>query len=174
MKYKAAAGASISQEKAQIVGEFLETLGEFTPSDVVEAARPELSPLHDCFEWDDLKAAEKYRLVEARHLVNTINVVITAQGKEIEARGFYSVVVQTEDEQIEHRYTAIRIISADSARREQVIERALLELQGWQARYQQYQEIFGGNIFEAIETVIRTRKRTAPRRIKQDQASLSV
>ena len=45
------------------------------PAEIVEAAKDEESELHKCFEWDDTKAAHKYRLTQARTLV--LNLVIT-------------------------------------------------------------------------------------------------
>lgn len=164
MIYRPAAGSSLSKEKAQIVGETLEKMGSFTPLDVVQAARNEESPLHEHFTWDDLKAAEKYRLWEARHLVNTITVVVTVAGKETETRGFHSITMEGDDETIEQRYTAIKIVSASPDMREQVIERAKRELAGWSARYEQYQDVFGANLFAEIkkaQTVKPSKRRQA-------------
>jgi hypothetical protein len=164
MVYRPAPGSSLSKEKAQIVGEALEKMGSFTPSDVVEAARPATSVLHEHFTWDDLKAAEKYRLVEARHLVNTITVVVKIGDHDVETRGFHSITMQgSEDGAVEQRYTAIKIVSAQSEMREQVIERAKRELEGWSARYAQYQDVFGRNLFEEIQRV------TQPRRVRRSE-----
>lgn len=38
--------------------------------EVVEVARDESSPLHQCFTWDDTEAAKQYRLVQARRLIS--------------------------------------------------------------------------------------------------------
>ena len=43
--------------------------GCIRPSVVVNEARPKKSPLHDDFEWDDAKAAEEYRLSQARQYI---------------------------------------------------------------------------------------------------------
>ena len=45
-----------------------------TPPMVVDAARPEQSPLHPAFEWRDDLAAEQYRLYQARSLIRTVQV----------------------------------------------------------------------------------------------------
>ena len=42
--------------------------GLFLPEAVVEAAKPETSPLHSQFTWDNTEAAKKYRIWEARRL----------------------------------------------------------------------------------------------------------
>lgn len=43
--------------------------GKITPHALVEAARTESQPLHNHFTWDNLVAAEQYRLLEARRLL---------------------------------------------------------------------------------------------------------
>lgn len=48
--------------------------GELTPVLVVDAARPNDSPLHDRFEWDDHAAGEAYRLVQARALIRSVKI----------------------------------------------------------------------------------------------------
>ena len=57
---------------AQKVCDELQEIGEeFTPEDIVEAAEDEDKELHKCFEWDDTKAAHKYRIHQA--------VILTSQ-----------------------------------------------------------------------------------------------
>jgi len=43
--------------------------GILRAEDVVEAARPDDSPLHECFMWDDHEAAKLYRLWQSRLLI---------------------------------------------------------------------------------------------------------
>ena len=50
--------------------------GTVTPSAVVESARKKTSPLHECFEWDDIKAGEKFRLTQARQMIRSVQLVI--------------------------------------------------------------------------------------------------
>lgn len=55
---------------AQKVSDEIARIGDnATPAQIVEAARDSGTELHKCFEWDDSKAAEKYRLQQARHVV---------------------------------------------------------------------------------------------------------
>jgi hypothetical protein len=49
--------------------------GELRPAVVVEAARPPESPGHVLFEWDDAIAAHRYRLIQARTIIRSIEVV---------------------------------------------------------------------------------------------------
>lgn len=48
--------------------------GRLTPPAVVEAARNDKSPLHRHFEWDDAKAAQSYRLDQARAIIGVIRI----------------------------------------------------------------------------------------------------
>lgn len=46
------------------------------PEDVVEAARNPNSTMHGFFEWDDSEAAAKFRLVQARWLIRSVEIVV--------------------------------------------------------------------------------------------------
>lgn len=86
MVYQWANGSRL-KANAQEVGEELEAIqGSITPERVVEEARNSFLELHKCFEWDDEKAAEKYRITQARDVLRFISVVTTvkAEGKESE------------------------------------------------------------------------------------------
>lgn len=50
--------------------------GSITPEILVKEAKKRNSPLHKIFEWNDTKAAENYRLQQARILLNNIQVTI--------------------------------------------------------------------------------------------------
>lgn len=78
MKFQYKPGSRYSVP-AEVVGKELETIkgeGRLTPGAVVDAARPEDSPLHKLFEWDDAKAAEAHRLSQARGLIRCVQVVV--------------------------------------------------------------------------------------------------
>ena len=46
------------------------------PQDLIDAAEPPDSELHDLFEWDDTIAARKWRLNQARKLIKSIEVIV--------------------------------------------------------------------------------------------------
>ena len=46
------------------------------PEDVVEAARNPNSTMHSFFEWDDTEAARSFRLVQARWLIRSVEIVV--------------------------------------------------------------------------------------------------
>jgi hypothetical protein len=64
----------------EVVGKELERIrksaGRLTAKIVVAAAEDRASPLHSLFEWDNRKAASRYRLAQAMRLIRTIIVVV--------------------------------------------------------------------------------------------------
>ena len=152
-KYRAAKGARYNHKDAQIIGTHLEQLGvEFTPERVLDEAQNSRSPIHKYFEWDDTEAAKQHRLLQARNLVNHLLLVITIDGKAVETKAFHSIEIQMDDETTGREYSSFEVILNDPDRKEQVIERALAEVDAWQSRWLHYSEVFGG-VFKAVNKV---------------------
>lgn len=61
---------------AQQAGEYMHDISEreggLTAERLLELSRDEDALMHKCFEWDDTKAAEKYRLSQAGYMIRTI------------------------------------------------------------------------------------------------------
>ena len=74
-------GASVGGVKPQVIGSELTRIytqdGEITTKGVVDAARPDEAPLHPAFEWDDGRAGELYREVQARNIIRNVETVKT-------------------------------------------------------------------------------------------------
>ena len=49
--------------------------GRITARKLVDESTPEDAPLHPCFEWDDEKAADNYRLYQGRNIVRSVHVI---------------------------------------------------------------------------------------------------
>src|SRR3954451_3006050 len=84
-EYFSAQNDLYSKTDAKQVGPELERLaaaGKSKPRDIVEAARPEASPLHRYFEWNDQRAAEGFRQMQAGRMARTIRVYTVAGGQE--------------------------------------------------------------------------------------------
>ena len=83
-----------SKANAQKVADEISALGDdVKPSDIVEMARNPETESHKCFEWDDKKAAENYRLVQARNLVCNLVYVQKPDDREREpVRLFYKPI----------------------------------------------------------------------------------
>lgn len=77
-------GGLTADEVGRIINEILrkkrEEAGDpgllLQPQDLIDAAEPPESELHDLFEWDDTIAARKWRLSQARKLIKSIEVII--------------------------------------------------------------------------------------------------
>lgn len=148
--YKASNGARFSDKQAQEYGEFLSRLSKekknmLSPDDIVNAARPDDSPLHDFFEWKDSIAAELYRKNQARHMINHINIIVTKNDKEKPIKAFFNVEYRGK----ENTYVPINVIARVHTLKEQVVKRALDEIIAWQRRYKDYKEL--DRIFGAIK-----------------------
>lgn len=71
--------------------------GQLSPRAVLDAAREESSPLHEFFEWDDAKAAEGFRLVQASALIREVKLEVITETKDptrvslTVRRAFYSM-----------------------------------------------------------------------------------
>ena len=50
--------------------------GQVKASDLVMAAKPKTSPIHDAFEWDNNKAGHEYRLWQARQWIRQVKVSV--------------------------------------------------------------------------------------------------
>ena len=74
---------------AQVFGEIYYGLPTRTPEELLRAAAKKNCPIHDLFNWDDKTAAQEYRLVQARCMVNSLNVeIITLEGKQERVQAF--------------------------------------------------------------------------------------
>lgn len=148
MIYKWKAG---SQPKidAQIAGEELERIrtyhnGRLESDMVVEAARDEQNPLHPAFEWNDKRAADAFRVEQAKYLIRSIEVTVAPDQDAKPVRAFVSVVRDDD-----RSYTSVSHALADPELRHQVLVNALRELEAWRDRYAELVEL--ANVFVAID-----------------------
>lgn len=156
---------------AQEVGERLSALREanrgcITPRLVVDDARPEGSPLHDCFNWDDAQAAELHRAETARSLIRSVRVVVRDEGR-AERPVLQYVHVRLPDEGPAY-VTTVRALS-DAELREQVMADALDGLRSWQRRYEHIAEL--GPLFEGIDRLLARAQRAGRRKARPKKAA---
>lgn len=145
MTYKWTEGAHIKAD-AQQVGEALVELqadnGErLTPRVVVDAARPDGSPLHPCFEWDDVRAAELHREDQARHIVRCIRVEQPASDNRMEMRRVFVNVIESIDGEDQHGYVSVARVMSDEDLRQQLIVQARKELESFKKRYAELSDL---------------------------------
>jgi tRNA A37 N6-isopentenylltransferase MiaA len=123
--------------------------GELQPKAVVDAARPDTSPLHNSFDWDDSEAAEKWRLQQARQLIRAVVIYEHVGKKSMPVRVFVSLTPDREENGAGYRLA--NVVLADAAHRQQMLSDALAEMQRFRLKYQRLSEL--AKVFEAMDEV---------------------
>ena len=118
---------------AQTAGENLEDIykryGAITPENVLDDNRKEGRPLHDCFEWDDTIAGEKYRLSQAGKIIRS--VVIVRKEEPIEREPIRYVVHCGK----QHEYHPIDIVLESKDMRAEMLENARRDFENFKRKY---------------------------------------
>lgn len=153
-KFKATKGAPFDKNKAQIYGKELDKIsmknnGTLTPNDVVEEARSIYNPLHEVFEWDNTAAADRYRLHQARQLINHITVEVKFDHTSREQKAWISMDETPEEEKTNIKYIDVVRVLTEKPLREQMLLSAIKEVEYWQERYNDYREL--NQIFTSIK-----------------------
>lgn len=132
---------------AQTAGEELARIyrenGRLEPAKIVDESRDSAAPLHPCFEWDDVAAAEKYRQTQAQMIVRSIVTVQETPNREpVETRAFVSV---------RQEYKPIEVVTSSEEQMQELLRTALAELMAFQRKYSILSELAG--VMRAIEKV---------------------
>lgn len=143
-------GSRLSHEDARVALEELRRLGASRPiheldtQEIVDAARPEASPLHRFFEWNDAAAAEAHRRQQAGILINSIVV----RREEIEYPAFVNVprkVILADREPEEgsplNPYVPTETALADDRMAEHVLGQARREMKTFREKYERYMKM---------------------------------
>jgi hypothetical protein len=123
--------------------------GDIQPPQVVSDARHKRSPLHRYFEWDDGAAAEQFRLAQARHLINSIQVLVVDDGEPI--RAFHNVnlsTVDTEDE-LARGYVTLDRAANEELLRLQIVRRLYSQAKSFAREARAFEEFAG--VVRALE-----------------------
>ncbi len=139
---------------AQTAGEELERIynkhGRVDKADVLEESRAEDAPLHPCFEWDDQKAAELYRLNQAGGIVRALVTVENERPQLDNVRAFAHV---------EHTYQPMTVVLQSRENTDELLQNALREAEAFQRRNRMLSEL--QPIFAAIDVVRRRERKKA-------------
>lgn len=160
---------------AQQVGEVLECIrldhGTISTALIVQHARDKESILHPYFDWKDSRAAEKYREVQAAHLLRSIMVVKCQQlpTQTTPTRAFVSIQASREESASEDApgsYTSIAEAVRVVDYRQQLMAQALRDLDAYRIKYQLLSDLTGwGNALqrarEALDKALNAAKEKA-------------
>ena len=142
---------------ANIVGGVIEQLeeqnGGVTADAFLEASRPENSPTHSVFEWNDGIAAENWRKHQSRTTINALRVVyIDRQGEEQKVSAF----IRTSKPATPTVYENIHAALSDENKKEIVLDRLRKELEGFVIRNSHIEEL--ADLLEEASEKARERK----------------
>lgn len=168
-EYKYKTGA-IHRVPASIAGPICQKLHDnnvLTPKNLVEEARPEDSPLHPEFDWDDTVAAEKWREEQARQVIKTIilyesdmqtereitleeikdnDIIDTDNVFKSEDRAFVSTGERN------HRYVPIAVALTNEEWKENLLKAAKRDMQAFVTKYHRLTEL--SNIINDINNFL--------------------
>lgn len=136
---------------AQVAGDRIESIraerGRVHAADLVDDARPDDAPLHPCFEWDDSTAAEKFRVSQARQVLENLICVPIEAPESQPLRAFIAIGAPNEP----HDYTPLSTVMSDEELRRKALRAALEELNRIKARYAELREL--SKVWEALEQI---------------------
>lgn len=107
--------------------------GSLTPENVLEASRNKDAVLYSLFTWDNNDAAHKYRLQQARTLINNIEVITVSNGEERSIPVYEIVIIDSG-----RSYKHINDMSSDEI--EQVKKRTVRELNSLKQKLSVYKQ----------------------------------
>lgn len=139
-------GPCVFKADAQKVADEISSIGlSVKPEEIVEKAKDESTELHKCFEWDNTKAAEKYRVYQARQIVcHLIVKEVNDEPQKQEVRFFYKT-----DSQEGYKPTSYIMRNEDEYQK--LLDRALSELKAFQKKYSTLKELDG--LFDVINAL---------------------
>jgi hypothetical protein len=122
--------------------------GLLCPEHICKAAEDDASPLHGFFIWDDAKAANEYRLWQARELIATYWIVEPVSNEPIRM-----LISLGSDRKANQGYRFSADVLANPEQREEWLGMALGELERWRRTYGALTEL--KPVFAAISRVLK-------------------
>lgn len=126
-----------------------EKRGTLNAEDVVEESRDKGSVLHDIFEWDNEKAADSWRIEQARGLIRNITVSITTEKQEVCLRAFHCVAMEKDGPR---SYVPLNVVCADKDAYASLLENCKRDAQNFIRKYDMLKEAkpIVGEMFKLI------------------------
>lgn len=162
--------SSIDYSQAAVEALLARNSGRISPAILVEEARPETSPFHRHFEWDDSDAAELYRLGQAAHIIRTW------RGSIMRIDAEHKMIHVTTTRRVQSpesargkglsSYETVEQIMSDPAKRADMLHTVLAELSAYRKRYAELEEL--AMVWVLLDTVIEAH--APPKRKSRDSA----
>ena len=138
--------ASYIKTDANIAGQMCEALESsvgLSAQTLLDANRDKSAPLHNEFEWDNEKAAESFRLSQARHIINCLCIKAEESPTKEPVRAFFKI------ESKEPEYTSLDVILQSEDSYKALLKIALSELIAFKKKYGELREL--AKVFDEIE-----------------------
>lgn len=119
--------------------------GKVTAQLVVEDARPDGSPLHGRFEWDNNVAGEAFRRQQAQDLIQSVRTVYKAaddKGPERSIRAWQAVRIDSDSGNNGYAYHPTDVIVRDALMTRLVMADMERDWRQLKARYDTFQEFW--------------------------------
>ena len=128
------ADAQKCYEEIQEIGE------EVKPEQVIERAKDKGSELHKCFDWNNSVAADKWRLHQARSVLNHLIVIKhEVDGEKSEPVQFRVMMKNDRSESSGYKQTIVMVKDEDEYKK--LLEQAYSELRVFKQKYQCLSEL---------------------------------
>jgi hypothetical protein len=114
--------------------EICEIGDEVKPEQVLAKAKNEDSELHKCFDWNDTSAAEKYRLFQAKQVINHL-IVIKRDVEEPEKEPVQFRVMLKNEKSYDSGYKQTIVMVRDEDEYKKMLEQAYAELKAFKKKY---------------------------------------
>lgn len=141
--------------KAETVGKEFERIeqenGSIQPEDIVNEARPKDSVIHPLFEWNNKKAAEAYRVEQAKNIIRCLIVKNDNTNEPATVRAYVNV----NDSRKKGLFINVRSAMQNRETREIVLKAAMAELASFKRKYSTFLEF--SKIFAEIDALTQRR-----------------
>lgn len=128
------ADATKCYEEIQEIGE------EVKPEQVIERAKDKGSELHKCFDWNNSVAADKWRLHQARSVLNHLIVIKhEVDDEKSEPVQFRVMMKNNRSESSGYKQTIVMVKDEDEYKK--LLEQAYSELRAFKQKYQCLSEL---------------------------------
>lgn len=147
-------GAMTYRVPAETVGRTLEQIeardGYISKEAFLEESRPVESPTHPLFEWNDSKAAEKYRLIQSKTIINNLRIEVVSDDAEPKVVKAF-VNVADGKQHARAKYIRMEVAVSDDKSRGILYRNALAELGAFRRKYKELRGL--EQIFDAIDAI---------------------
>lgn len=156
MKIRLKPGTRVKSDVETIYNELeavrAENNGDLVLQAIVDRSKPKSAPLHDEFEWNNPKAANQWRLYQARQVSKSVEIIHDGAKPTRAYESVKVIEIDAEEKPQEKRvFRHIDDIMADPVARADLLSQAIRDAVAWRRRYSGLQEL--AKVFAALDEV---------------------